>query len=259
MSKMRQDRFPDGPVWIRTEPVTFLHAHASRAHVHEGWHQLTFALRGRLEVETEDARALVPSQGAIWVPAGVEHRELHHPPVTVRTLYVARGAMPGQRRAVRTVSVGPLLRELIACACAVGALDRRRRAQAHLVDVVLDQLRVLPDVPLRLPMPRDARARALAERIQSQPSSPSSLRDLSRGAGASLRTAERCFRAETGLSVGEWRRRFRLFHALQLLEGGASVTAAALDVGYSTVSAFTAAFTRHFGAPPSRRRAAPPA
>ncbi len=65
---------------------------------------------------------------------------------------------------------------------------------------------------------------------------------------------ERCFLDDTGMSVGEWRRRFRMFHAMRLLEGGASVTDTAFDVGYRSVSAFTVAFTRHFGASPSRRR-----
>jgi len=63
---------------------------------------------------------------------------------------------------------------------------------------------------------------------------------------------ERCFLAETGLAIGQWRRRVRLFHALELLERGAPVTAVALDVGYANPSAFTVAFRRQFGVAPSR-------
>ena len=81
-----------------------------------------------------------------------------------------------------------------------------------------------------------------------------SLADLARTAGASLRTLERCFLADTGVPLGEWRRRMRLFHALRLLEGGAAVTDVALEVGYSTTSAFSAAFTREFGRSPTGRR-----
>jgi transcriptional regulator GlxA family with amidase domain len=94
--------------------------------------------------------------------------------------------------------------------------------------------------------------------LPPSPASPrvtsvTSIGALARKAGASLRTLERCFVAETGASVGEWRRRVRLFHALRHLEGGAPVTTVALDVGYASTSAFSHAFARQFGRPPSRR------
>jgi AraC-like DNA-binding protein len=49
------------------------------------------------------------------------------------------------------------------------------------------------------------------------------------------------------MSVGEWRRRVRLFHAMRLLEKGAAVTNVAGEVGYDSPSAFTQAFAREFG------------
>ncbi|MBX3162265.1 MAG: helix-turn-helix domain-containing protein [Deltaproteobacteria bacterium] len=56
-----------------------------------------------------------------------------------------------------------------------------------------------------------------------------------------------------GLALGAWRRRVRLFHALHLLEGGASVTAVSLEVGYASTSAFCQAYRRQFGVSPGRR------
>jgi transcriptional regulator GlxA family with amidase domain len=88
--------------------------------------------------------------------------------------------------------------------------------------------------------------------VTASPGEPTT--PLARRAGASLRTLERCFLSETGLSLGEWRRRVRLFHALHLLQGGASVTEVALDVGYASVSAFSQAFARQFGHSPSKLR-----
>ena len=79
------------------------------------------------------------------------------------------------------------------------------------------------------------------------------MRELVRRAGASLRTIERCFLVETGVAVGEWRRRVRLFHALGLLEHGTSVTEAAYAIGYASLSAFTQAFARQFGRTPTGR------
>jgi len=256
---------PDGPVWVRTYPVTFLHDVVQKQHSHE-WHQLTFAVRGHLELITDDARRIVPADRAVWVPAGVEHTEVMRAPISMRSIYVARAAMraAGARRAaprsggapatVRTIIVTPLLRELLLHISRIGALDRRHAEQARLVGVLFDLLASAEDVGLELRSPRDARARRFAELVTDEPGDDASIAQLARKAGASVRTLERCFLAETGVAVGEWRRRMRLFHALRLLEAGRSVTDVALDVGYATTSAFSAAFTREFGRSPTGRR-----
>jgi AraC-like DNA-binding protein len=112
------------------------------------------------------------------------------------------------------------------------------------------------EVGLELRTPRDLRARRFVALVTADPGGEASIAQLARKAGVSLRTLERCFLAETGVAVGEWRRRHRLFHALRLLEGGASVTAVALEIGYASTSAFSHAFARQFGRSPSRRLAA---
>ena len=250
MSKRRQ-RLPDGPVIVRTFPVTFLHDTAQRRH-DPAWHQLTFATRGHLEVITDDVRRIVPADRAVWVPAGTPHTAVMRAPVSMRSIFVAAAAVPSLPR-VRTIVVAPLLRELILHVCRLGALDRRRPEQARLVGVLLDQLAGADEVAFELPSPRDPRARKLAELVTRAPGDERSIAELARACGASLRTIERCFLVETGVPIGEWRRRVRLFHAVRLLEGGAPVTSVAFDVGYASASAFSQAFARQFGYSPSRR------
>jgi len=70
--------------------------------------------------------------------------------------------------------------------------------------------------------------------------------------GASRRTLERTFVAETGLTIGAWRQRQRLLRALELLAQGEPVTTVALTVGYRTPSAFTAMFHEQLGTTPTR-------
>lgn len=243
--------------------MTFLHDVAEPPHDH-AWHQLTFAARGHLEVITDHARHLVPVDRAVWVPAGVRHAEVMRAPVSMRSIYVSPRALARRGRprpdAVRTIAVAPLLRELILHVCRLGALDRRDAEQAPLIGVLIDQLAAAHDVQLALPTPRDPRARRFAELVTAAPGDPASIAMLARRAGASLRTIERCFLHETGVAVGDWRRRVRLFHALRLLEDGAPVTQVALDIGYASASAFSQAFARQFGRSPSGRgiRAHPP-
>jgi len=253
VSKIRQPRLPDGPVWVRTFPVTFLHDHVSERHRHD-WHQLTYAVRGHLEVVTDDARRIVPADRAVWVPAGVDHVELMRAPVSMRSIYVAPAALRKKPGGCRTIAVTPLLRELLLHVSRIGALDRREAEQARLAAVVLDLLATAEDVPLELRSPRDPRARRFAELVAAEPGTDTPLPELARAAGSSLRTLERCFLAETGLTIGAWRRRVRLFHAVRLLDAGRPVTEVALDVGYSTTSAFSAAFARELGRSPTGRR-----
>ncbi|HEX5282856.1 MAG TPA: helix-turn-helix domain-containing protein [Bryocella sp.] len=75
---------------------------------------------------------------------------------------------------------------------------------------------------------------------------------MARTSGASRRTIERLFLSSTGMTFGRWRQQLRLMHALALLGSGAKVTHAALEAGYSTPSAFIAAFHKVLGATPSR-------
>jgi len=240
---------PDGSVWIRTFPVTFLHDVTQKDHDHE-WHQLTFATRGHLEVITATARHLVPSDRAVWVPAGTLHTEVMRAPVSMRSIYVARAALAGG--ALRTIAVSSLLRALILHITKLGALDRKVPEHARLIGVLLDQLAAAEDVALALPSPRDPRARRFAELVTRAPGDDAPIAKLAHRAGASVRTLERCFIAETGLAVGEWRRRVRLFHALRLLEGGAPVTEVALEAGYASTSAFSQSFKKMFGRSPRR-------
>ena len=248
----RTPDFPDGPIQVRTHPLTYLEHYVDPATKH-GWHQLTYAVRGHLEVRTDDVRVLIPHNCALWVPAGVLHSEEMRAPVSVRTIYLAPGLLPSSQGGCRTLAVSTLLRELILFVTQLGALDARNEKQARLIGVMVDWILEMPEVPLQLPTPRDPRARSLAAAIELAPDDSAPIAQLAKEVGASLRTIERCFLEDTGVSVGEWRRRFRMFEAMGLLEGGASVTSTAFDVGYRSVSAFTVAFTRQFGVMPSRR------
>jgi transcriptional regulator GlxA family with amidase domain len=119
----------------------------------------------------------------------------------------------------------------------------------NLLELLLDELAVLP---LDLPMPRDERALRAARHVRETLDGAHTLAGLAKQAGASARTLERLFRAETGLSFGAWRQRARLLRALQLLADDVSVTRTAMSVGYDSMSAFVAAFRRTIGTTPGR-------
>ena len=216
-----------------------------------GWDQLLYASSGVMTVETDGGTWVVPPHRALWAPDGTRYRIVMHGRVAVRTLYLrsALGALP---KGLHAVNVPPLLRELILHAVVTSPLRADVAEHQRLVGVLIDQLRLLPQAPLQVPMPTDPRARALADRLAADPAGAADVGEAAAAVGASRRTLERLFRAETGLSIGRWRQRRRLVHALQLLAEGHSVTHVAHAVGYSTPSAFTVMFHAELGAAPSR-------
>jgi AraC-like DNA-binding protein len=106
------------------------------------------------------------------------------------------------------------------------------------------------DSPLVLALPADAQALTLAQSVLEEPSVNDSVDRLAKKHGLARRTLERRFRDETGMSFGMWRQKARLLDSIRLLAEGKSVTDAALDCGYSSVSAFIAAFKSTFGYTP---------
>jgi AraC-like DNA-binding protein len=215
-----------------------------------GWDQLLHATTGVMSVETDLGTWVVPPHRALWLPDGVEYRAEMHGRVAVRALYLRTelAAMPAE---VRVVNVTPLVRELILTVVHDHRpLDRRDVRDARFIEVIVDQLQELPQAPLRLPPPRDPRARALADLLATSPLA--TLDELSARAGASRRTLERLFVAETGMPIARWRRQLRLLQALQLLGAGHSVTEVAHEVGYATPSAFTAMFRAELGETPGQ-------
>ncbi len=77
--------------------------------------------------------------------------------------------------------------------------------------------------------------------------------DLARRVGMSVSSFHKQFRTVTSTTPLQYQKELRLIEARRLLQrGGASVTSAALDVGYESASQFSREYARKFGAPPSR-------
>ena len=158
-------------------------------------------------------------------------------------------ALPG---GLRAINVPALARELILHAVEISPLDLRIPEHERLIGVLVDQLAALPHAPLPVPRPSDARAQALADLLAADPGTERPLADLATEVGASRRTLERLFAAETGLTIAQWRQRQRLVHALRRLAEGEAVSSVACAVGYRTASAFVAMFRQQLGDTPGR-------
>lgn len=214
--------------------------------------QLLHTLSGVMEVDTQDDTWVVPAHRALWVPSGVRHGIRMIGRVRMRTIYVKPAAARVLAERSRAVAVTPLLRELILRAIELQATAAEARLRDMVTALILEELRLLPVEPLTLPMPSEPRLRALAEALMQDPTDRRDAAEIAKAAGSSTRTLTRRFAAETGMTLGAWRRQARLLSALRLLAEGRKITSVALDLGYENPSAFGEAFRQAFGTTPGR-------
>jgi AraC-like DNA-binding protein len=243
--------YPPLPLAIRCLAATYYGGFHIKPHRHH-WGQLIYAAAGLMRVRAGGMLWLVPPARAVWVPAGVEHEIRAIGDFAMRTLYLPTELAAGLPRECCALDVAPLLRELVLELVERCPVDEADEAGMRLAAVTIDRIAAARTLPLQLPMPRDPRALRLAESLRRDPASQASLADLARAAGASPRTIQRLFLAETGLPFAQWRQRLRLLHGAAALGEGKTVTEAGLAAGYSGTSAFIAAFRKHFGVTPSR-------
>ncbi|MQA08077.1 MAG: helix-turn-helix domain-containing protein [Pseudonocardiaceae bacterium] len=217
-------------------------------HVHDH-HQLAWASSGVAVVNVAEAHWVLPPSRALWLPAGTVHRTGASGRTALRGVYVDPGRCPVSWARPQMLTISSLLRELLEylTSAEVGD-DARRRAEA----VVFDVLEPVAVTPISVPMPDDPRARLVAEALIADPADPRSLAAFGRAVGASERTLARVFLAECRLSFGRWRTQARLRAALPLLADGMPMDGVARRVGYSSSSAFVAAFRRAVGVPPGQ-------
>ena len=214
--------------------------------------QLLFASRGVMTVRTRRGAWVVPPMRAVWIPAETPHSVEMSGPVSMRTLYFEPrlcGSLPAK---CFVMNVSLLLRELILHACVFERLRKRTPVEKRVIEVILDQLRAVESIPLQLPHPSDARAQRVVNALIADPAEGKALGRLCKDSGASKRTIQRLFLEETGMTFAKWRQQLRLLRAMQLLAAGEKVTAAALEAGYNSTSAFISMFRKQLGTTPRR-------
>jgi AraC-like DNA-binding protein len=216
-------------------------------HTHND-HQLAWAASGVLSVRSETTAWVLPPTRALFIPAGVRHETLSEATATMRTAYMNPSAFPLQWTKCTPVTVTTLMAELISYLedDSISA-DQRSNAESLLVELLVPVSSTTIDVR----MPTEARARRIADALQSDPSDARPLSSWGEEVGASERTLARVFLGETGLTFGRWRTRLRIQSALSVLATGESVANAAHHVGYASSSAFVAAFRHETGVTPN--------
>src|SRR5918997_2673142 len=238
---------PPAPLTVRAQAVPARHAFAEHAHA---WNQLVYAVSGVLTVAVEGQSLVISPEQAVWLPTGLRHRVGSLLGAEFRSLWIADEAGAGLPESPTVFGVSPLLQALIVEAAEIEGQEEHDGYAGRVTGLILDQLRRAPPLPGALPWPRAGHLAALCEALYADPADPRGPEEWGRELGMSERTLARRFEAELGMSLRSWRRRLRLFKAVELLGGGLDVTRTALELGYGSTSAFIYAFRTEMGCGP---------
>lgn len=212
--------------------------------------QLLWAAKGILRVTSEKAVWVVPSTHAVWIPGGHYHQVSNETATQTRNLYVdPTFSVRENSDKVIMLKMSSLMREIILKL--TQSTETLTRSRIHNLGLVaLDELDSLEALELYIPSGRDPRLQRLISMIVNQPEQSPLLEQLATQVGASVRTIERLFKTETGLTFRQWRSRFRLMNSLEKIAQGHNTTLVAHELGYSSVSSFIASFKKLFGCTP---------
>jgi AraC-like DNA-binding protein len=227
------------------------HGHVIPEHSHPE-DQLLFASKGVMTLRTKQGVWVVPPMRAMWIPGDTPHSVSMSGQVSMRTLYLLPKLCRTLPARCFVMNVSALLKELILHACKFSKLSKKTATERRIVELLVDQLKGVESVPLQLPHPVDSRAKRVMEALFANPGDQRTLEKLCKDCGASKRTVQRLFLEETKMTFAKWRQQLRLLHGMQLLASGEKVTAAALEAGYSSTSAFISMFRKQLGTTPRR-------
>ena len=213
--------------------------------------QLALISQSAAIIETDSVYVVHALPKALWLPAGIEHSVYSPRPFSLHALYFPRNSL-GIGAEPQVLGLDALARELVLFLCAAPRPSQRDVRHAHAWALLEQFLPSAKAESFSLPRPRSERARKLADHLTSHPHDGRALELVAAEiGGASLRTVERLFVDETGLSLATWRRQVRMLASLSLLAEGKSMSEVARAVGYDSPAAFSTAFKHCFGMSPS--------
>jgi AraC-like DNA-binding protein len=222
-------------------------------------HYLLCASAGALRLEAQGRAWLLPPARAALIEAGRPIRVSIPQPVTTASVLFDPDFTAAAPAPLTVFDLSPLARALVTECAAWGADDQPLTAYAETLFAALAavtwRLAEQPS-PVVVPVGRSPELRQALQLTEQRLADDIRFEDLAGEVGLAPRSLARRFSDETGMTWRAVRRRMRVLRAIEeLAAGDIPVTKLAFKVGYTSLSAFNAAFQELTGRTPTEYRA----
>ncbi|NUW41333.1 helix-turn-helix transcriptional regulator [Nonomuraea rhodomycinica] len=222
-------------------------------------HYLLCASAGALRLEARGQAWLLPPARAALIEAGQPIQVSVPQPATTASVLFDTGFAPAPPAPLTVFDLSPLARALVAECGAWGPSDEPLPAYAETLFTALAavsrRLAERPS-PVVVPAGRSPELRRALRLTEQRLGGDVRFEEVAEEVGLAPRSLARRFEDETGMTWRAVLRRMRVLRAIEeLAAGDAPVTQIAFTVGYTSLSAFNAAFRQLTARTPTEYRA----
>ncbi|MCK1794864.1 AraC family transcriptional regulator [Streptomyces sp. XM4193] len=212
-------------------------------------HQLYWSPDGMLTTLVGATPRFVGPQEAFWSRRAVDHEVRAADRQTVYRICLRQAPPALDAYPVGPASISPEAGRLVESLARPGVEEREalRIRSALLAGLALTEAGYLAHHAVG-----SGHARTVARELTRDPGDPTRLEEWASRLHTSVKTLQRDFQREFGMSFTAWRTRLRL-SAARVLLATEPVGAVAHRVGYASASAFVQAYAARFGHTPGRR------
>lgn len=238
------EAYPNSILFFRCEDVnadTEYYPHTHR------WGQVICVKSGVFALYADGQRFLAPSGFAVWIPAGMEHSSHNHKQARFRSINIAERFCQQMPKLPCLLDVSPVCHAIVHSCFERNVMVPVTHADRRLCRVLIDQLNIASVGHTYLPGSQDKLLQPIIHQLENNPADNTPLSEWAKRVYTTERTLARRCQQQLGMPFSEWRQRLRFLHGISLLEQGKTVQQVALELGYSSSSAFISMFKRIAG------------
>lgn len=219
--------------------------HDTYEHTHERY-QLTYVEEGYQYFHIGKKIYLVPQHHTIWIPSGVAH-QITSDSREVNLRLVLFKSVPDEEfyNDVHVFAAPTVLKEMLKYASRWNKVVTENTKQNSFLNAVLDNLPYFCDKnnDLQIPISYDARLIPVCSFISLNYQQNLDLESLAEKAFMSIRSLQRIFKNETGLTLQKYVQLIRVLKSIELLDSRQyTLSQIASLVGYKSLSAFSTSY-----------------
>lgn len=219
--------------------------HGEYEHTHQRY-QLTYVAEGYQYFQIEQKIYLVPQNHVIWIPTKKKHRTTSEAK-TVNLMLILFQSVPEQDfyQNVHVFPAPAVLKEMLLYASKWNKLLTEDEEKNTFLKAILNSLPNFckENSGLQIPVPVDNRLIPICNYINENYQYRFDIDELADKAKISVRSLQRIFKNETGITLQKYMQLIRILKSIELIDTKQyTLSEIAYKVGYQSLSAFTSSY-----------------